>query len=181
MPLDPISFADLQNAPSITPGVGGWDVILNTFMSEQRAGRTGFGLLARAPNIVVVNTPGITLLTAPAGWFVMPWLIGIRAITTSSWENSDIIVEVGSSSPLTWAYTTQLDTLNTAGYPMVVVGPRPQTTGLDLGFGTDSPQSMPILDGDTADRETLRVRASQSGPHPSADYFVWGAAWPQAD
>lgn len=67
MPLENIALTDIINATQITPGLGGWDAVINAFMANER-GRQRYGLLSR----VVGYGPGgpnpVNLIVLPSGW-----------------------------------------------------------------------------------------------------------------
>ena len=77
MALANLLFTDIViNATPINPGAGGWDTLLNSFMSDQR-GRTGFGLLSRITDIQPATGSGSVLITATTGWRCMPILVNV--------------------------------------------------------------------------------------------------------
>lgn len=67
MPLENIALTDIIQATQITPGLGGWDAVINAFMANER-GRQRYGLLSR----VVGHGPGspdpVNLIVVPSGW-----------------------------------------------------------------------------------------------------------------
>lgn len=66
MPLENIALTDIIQATQITPGLGGWDAVINAFMANER-GRQRYGLLSRIVGYQGTPNP-VNLIVVPSGW-----------------------------------------------------------------------------------------------------------------
>jgi hypothetical protein len=175
--VDQLFTEIIANPPVINSGAGGWDTVLTQFMADRR-GRHGFGLLARLIDMTSIPSSnlGSILITAPAGWLVMPTQVLFFAAADPVYP---LTFQVGGGgTEKEWAHPTTFPVSHVADQPYLVF---PSPEGADIFTSSLNNYQVPHVDGDNAAKNTFRVRRQSATADTTYSFYVFGHAWPASD
>lgn len=174
MALSTLLFSQIiSNAAPLNPGIGGWDSILDQFMSDFR-GRMGFHLLARLIGIDPPQTTGgVTLIAVPTGWSCMPMFVMHKRTEGGANPNRGLEYHVvgDGGEDQRWSI---------GGTISLTQDEQAQLIFPDGGFGGVVSSPIEIVDGDDPLRNLFAAKA-KDGTSTSLDIMVYGMAWQNTD
>lgn len=191
MPLDTIAITDVIDAPQITPGLGGWDGVINSFMANN-AGRQRYGLLSRITNFG--GTPDPTnLIVLPPGWQCA--VSQVMVVPEGSADPGSPTLQFGwdsLSAPDNWlpgsgnSSISLSDLAVSSGLPLNCLMIHPFAGGSNFPTGLTPAYvlpAIPIGDGDTESGANSRYFTMDSlGTFSGLVHVsVFGMVWPKDD
>ncbi len=192
MALESITLPEIINAPQITPGLGGWDAVINSFMANN-AGRQRYGMLSRIANYNGTPDP-INLIVIPSGWLCSVSQIFIVPEGSADPGTADLQFGWDSqTSPDNWLPGSGASEVNISD--LSVVAGRPQDCLMIHPFagGTIFPSSytpslilpaVPIGNGDRetgADSRYFTMNRTGGSFTGLVHISCFGMIWPKED
>jgi len=188
-----LSFSEIVNAPPITPGIAGWDVVITAFMDEQK-GRQRFGLLSRVEGLTPPGgTVGSVLVASVPGWACMPLLMVIWLRAGAAGGTNRYQFWCGDTLSVTSVLFGGMGSLNDhdlslsnllAARPVLVPAyPDAGAFAYTLtGGGAPNflvPVAVPFVNGDVPAENTFRVSRSavDGGNTPTLGVWTYGLSW----
>lgn len=176
MPVSDITLQSILNAPTISPGSGGWDGRIEAEFAELR-GRMRGGLLGRISNVnPPLSATGDIVLQAPAGYsaFVTHMLI----FATENMGTAPVwrfyVGEGVYTSAESWNDAVSLSAIDTGGPEADPLYVLPRPAGSDP-FST-AEVKVPIIDGDSAS-PNMRVDRTTGDSSVNGRIFFFGHVW----